>query len=69
MISEGNSENSDSSSSTSADNERVVRIPNRIYQKRTIILGSLGVFFVLVILFAFRQTVSAAKETASKKKK
>jgi hypothetical protein len=65
VISTGGGENSDSSSS--ADNGRMVRIPNRIYQKREIILGSLGVFFALVILFAFRQTISIAKEMASRK--
>ncbi len=53
----------------SADDERVVRIPNRIYQKRGIILGALGFFFVLVILFAIRQSASQLETVSSKKKK
>lgn len=53
----------------SADDERVVRIPNRIYQKKEIILGSLGFFFVLVLLFAIRQSASQLETVSSKKKK
>jgi 5-hydroxyisourate hydrolase-like protein (transthyretin family) len=57
-----------SAAPSSTDDERVVRIPNRIYQKKGIILGSLGFFFILVILFAIRQSVSPLETISSKKK-
>ena len=60
---------STSTAAPSPDDDRVVRIPNRIYQKKGIILGSLGFFFVLVILFAIRQSASQLETISSKKKK
>jgi len=68
VVSEASRENA-SSEQPSADEDRIVRIPNRIYQKRGIILGAFGFFFVLVLLFAIRQSASQPETTTAKKKK
>jgi hypothetical protein len=50
-------------SSPAQSEEQVVRIPSRVYGKRFIILGSLGLLFLLVILFVLQQHYSDGRKS------
>jgi hypothetical protein len=54
---------------TSQPQVKVVRLPNPVFEKKEIILGALGVFFALAILYGLRQRShrSGAAATPAKK--
>ncbi len=52
------------------DDPRVVRLPNRVFKNKEIIMASFGAFFVLAIIYALRQRSQAGRraETARKRR-
>jgi hypothetical protein len=63
---------SDDSSSEGAGTEpqmRVVRLPNPVFERKEIILGALGAFFVLAIIYALRQRGHRITDTGASQKR
>ena len=64
------SESDDASrdSESSEPQMQVVRLPNPVFEKKEIILGAFGVFFVLTILYALRQRTRHTNKTGASRK-